>query len=86
MPVTLSGSWDADSRGFWSTQSGFSSNLSVYTIEFRGTSLTHEEYKDSMQKFKAKLQALGNTGKSKDTAWNTLAFAAFDVLDPVRNI
>jgi len=43
MPVTLSGSWNADSRGFWSTQSGFSANLSVYTIEFRATSLTLDD-------------------------------------------
>ena len=86
LPLTVTGSFLIDRSGFWSTETGFLGNESIYTLNFIGSEINSDEYLDVMAKFTDELKELGDRASKRDMAWNLIALSCWEVRDDESNM
>ena len=86
VPNFIINKYISDLNGYWQSDPNFFSNGSNYEINFEGTSITTDQYKNIMETFDKKLLALGNKGKLRDMAWNLVALSTYRFKDDDANM
>ena len=86
VPTTVTGTFSADTRGYWSTSPQSHANESVFTLTFSGSSLTLDQYRAAMTGFANRLQALGQKQSGRDLAWSSLAWSGLYYPDASTNM
>ena len=86
VPLFLQGSYFADIDGNWQSDPNFWANGSYYALDFKGTSITTDEYKRVMDQFDQALSELGDRGKERDMAWNLITLSTYSDEDSKTNM
>lgn len=77
VPVSVTGRYYADYDGNWQTNSHYSTNRSIFVLEFTGSEVTNDQYKRTMTNFNNKLNVLGTKFASRSLFYNTMILATF---------
>lgn len=69
VPETITGTFLADTKGRWNTQSNFSYITNNYAVTVAGLQYTNAQWTDVMKNITAQLQQIGSKGENRDYAW-----------------
>jgi len=81
VPVTITGSYELDIFGHWSTDVRFQSNSSIFKVSFDASSITLEEYQTTMMKFQERISELDVILSQHDVTFAAVAWSTFYTLD-----
>ncbi len=81
VPVTITGTFRADSTGLWDTMPGFNYVKNNYAATMVGVHYTNEQWTKIMKVIVGQMQAIGLKGATRDFSWNLVAWASYSAVD-----
>lgn len=73
VPITVSGIYEGSLDGLWNTEPGFNQNTSFFELNFEGSSITVDEFSESMAKLSEKWKLIGSALEKRSRLHNLLA-------------
>eukprot|EP01035_Chromulina_nebulosa_P018737 gene18737-24502_t len=84
VPVTITGTFLADTSGTWDTEPDFFYARSAYSMTVAGLSYTNDQYKTVLTSISKKLRRIGSKAVNRDYAWNVIALSSYAANDLTR--
>lgn len=81
VPLVSTGTYFFDDSGNWNTADTYNYNTSIYKLTFEGSFIGDEDYTALISRYASKVQALGAAAKTRNAAWNWLAWSEFEFKD-----
>jgi len=83
VPLVSTGTYFFDDAGNWDTAEAYNYNTSIYKLTFEGSVLGDDDYAALMSRYTSQVQALGAKAKTRNAAWNWLAWSEFEFKDEI---